>query len=127
MTRKFLLTVLGIGSFLLYLSSCSKTSEDKLTGGITCDTTNVSYSTQVVPILQNNCYKCHQGSNTVNSGGINLGDYAHFKVRVDNGDVRSAITHDGRVTPMPYDRVDKLPACELNTILAWIDQGAQNN
>jgi len=117
--------VLCIGSFVLYFSSCSKTSEDKLSGGNTCDTTNVKYSIQIVNILQNNCYECHQGAGMVVSG-VNLGDYAHFKVHVDNGDVRSAISHDGKVTPMPYLR-PQLPACELNAILAWIDQGAQNN
>jgi mono/diheme cytochrome c family protein len=125
MNRKLLLAALGIGSFILYFTSCSKTSEDKLAGGTTCDTTNVKYSTQIVAILQDNCYECHQGAGVATSG-VNLGDYAHFKVHVDNGDVRSAITHDGKVTPMPYQRA-QLPACEIQTIIAWINAGAPNN
>ena len=126
MKRKFLVAVIGVGSFVLYLTGCSKASEDKLSGGNnTCDTTNVKYSTQVVAILQANCYECHQGAGAANSG-IDLGNYTKFKVHVDNGDVESAVTHTGNVTPMPYLR-PKLPDCEVNTIVAWIHQGAQNN
>jgi mono/diheme cytochrome c family protein len=126
MTRKFLLAVMCICGFVLYLSSCSKQSEDKLAGATTCDTTNVTYSTQIVNILNENCYECHKGSGLAGSGGIDLGDYTHFKAHVDNGDIRSAITHDGKVTPMPYLRA-QLPGCEIETILAWINAGAQNN
>lgn len=125
MNSKFLLAVMCISGFVLYLTGCSKTSEDKLAGSTTCDTTNVKYSTQIVNILNDNCYECHKGTGVATSG-IDLGDYAHFKVHVDNGDVRSAITHDGRVTPMPYQRA-QLPSCEIETILAWINAGAQNN
>jgi mono/diheme cytochrome c family protein len=114
-----------IGGFVLYLTGCSKTSEDKLAASTTCDTTNVKYSVQIASILSDNCYECHKGAGVATSG-IDLGDYAHFKVHVDNGDVRSAITHDGRVTPMPYQRA-QLPSCEIETILAWINAGAQNN
>jgi hypothetical protein len=125
MNRKFLLAVMCIGGFVLYLTGCSKTSEDKLAASTTCDTTNVKYSVQIASILSDNCYECHKGAGVATSG-IDLGDYAHFKVHVDNGDVRSAITHDGRVTPMPYQRA-QLPSCEIETILAWINAGAQNN
>ncbi len=126
MNSKFLLAVICIGGFVLYLTGCSKTSEDKLTGGNTvCDTTNLKYSVQIVNILNDNCYECHKGSGVATSG-IDLGDYAHFKVHVDNGDIRSAITHDGRVTPMPYQR-PQLDSCSIETIVAWINAGAQNN
>ncbi|MBS1665720.1 MAG: hypothetical protein JST68_32070 [Bacteroidetes bacterium] len=125
MNRKFLLAVFAIGSIVFYLSACSKTSEDKLAPNKPCDTLNVSYSTQVVEILQNNCYECHKDGG-VSISNVDLGSYTKFKAYVDLGYVRSAITHDGRVTPMPYGRA-QLPSCELNTIVAWINQGAKNN
>ena len=126
MNSKFLLAVICIGGFVLYLTGCSKTSEDQLTGGNTvCDTTNIKYSVDIVNILTDNCYECHKGSGVATSG-IDLGDYSHFKVHVDNGDIRSAITHDGRVTPMPYQR-PALQSCEIGKILAWINAGAPNN
>ncbi|HWB92768.1 MAG TPA: hypothetical protein VG605_12980 [Puia sp.] len=124
MNRKFLLVVLGIGGVVLYLSSCSKESADRLAGTTTCDTTNVSYSKQIVPILEDNCYTCHQGNNP--PSGIDLSDFATLQAHVRNGDLKSAVTHTGNVTPMPYG-LPMLPSCEVNTIVAWVDQGALNN
>lgn len=124
MNRKFLSAALCIGGIVLYLAGCSKDSADKLSGGTNCDTVNVSYSTQVVDILQNNCYSCH--STATPPTGIRLDTYANLKVFVDNGFLVDAVTQNGLVTPMPYG-LPKLPSCEVNTIVAWVNQGAPNN
>ncbi len=124
MNRKFLWVALGISSFVLYLTSCSKESADKLAAAATCDTANVSYSAQILPILQDNCYTCHQGSGA--PSGIDLSNFAILKAHVNNGDLVSAVTHNGSVTPMP-ENAPMLPTCEVNTIVAWVHQGALNN
>lgn len=124
MNRKSLLVVLCIGGFTLYVSGCSKESADKLAGANSCDTTNVSFSKQIVPILEDNCYTCHQGNNP--PSGIDLSDFTTLQAHVKNGDLKSAVTHTGTVTPMPYG-LPMLPSCEVNTIAAWVDQGALNN
>jgi hypothetical protein len=124
MNRKFLTATLVIGGFVLYLTSCSKESADRLTTATPCDTTSVSFSAQVLPILQDNCYTCHTGSNSFS--GIDLSNYAILQAHVHNGDLVSAVTHDGKVTPMPY-QLPMLPSCEVNTIVAWVHQGALNN
>ena len=125
MKGKFLLVGIIASSFVFYLSGCQKESADRLSvGNDACDTTGVRYSTQIVSILQDNCYTCHTGTNSFS--GIDLSTYAGLKTHVDNGDLVSAVTHDGRVTPMPY-QLPMLPACEVSTIVAWVHQGAQNN
>ena len=124
MNRKFLFATLCIGAIVLYLAGCSKESADKLSGSSPCDTVGVSYSTQIVNILQNNCYSCHSGATPPT--GIRLDTYANLKVFADNGFLVSAVTQNGVVTPMPYG-LPKLPACEVNTIVAWVNQGALNN
>lgn len=124
MTRKSLLVVLGIGGFMLYVSGCSKESADRLAGASSCDTSSVSYSKQILPILEDNCYTCHQGNNP--PSGIDLSDFSILQTHVKNGDLKSAVTHTGSVTPMPYG-LPMLPSCEVNTIVAWVDQGALNN
>jgi uncharacterized membrane protein len=124
MNRKFLLAALCIGGIVLYLAGCSKQSADKLSGSLTCDTANVAYSTQIVDILQNNCYSCHSGPTPPT--GIRLDTYANLKVFAGNGFLVDAVTQNGVVTPMPYG-LPKLPACEVNTIVAWVNQGAPNN
>ena len=124
MNRKILLFTLCIGAIVLYLAGCSKESADKLSGAATCDTASVSYSIQIVDILQNNCYSCHGGATPPT--GIRLDTYANLKVFAGNGFLVSAVTQNGVVTPMPYG-LPKLPACEVNTIVAWVNQGAPDN
>jgi hypothetical protein len=124
MNRKFLFLTLAIVGAIFWLGSCSKESADRLAGTTTCDTTDVSYSKQILPILQDNCYSCHQGSNP--PSGIDLSTFAVLQAHVKNGDLTSAVTHTGSVTPMPYG-LPMLPSCEVNTIVAWVDQGALNN
>lgn len=124
MNRKFLLVSFVISGIVLYLSGCSKESEDKLSGNTACDTAKVSYSQKIVPILQNNCYSCHGGANPPT--GIRLDTYANLQVFANNGFLSAAVEHTGTVTPMPY-LLPQLPPCEVNTIAAWVNQGALNN
>jgi hypothetical protein len=124
MKSKILLAAVVAGMLLLYVSSCAKHNAVELGAG-TCDTTHVSYSTQVVAILQDNCYVCHKGVGA--SSGIDFGSYDAFKGWAGStpyliGD----ITHASGFTPMPYG-LPKLSDCDINTILAWIHQGLQNN
>jgi hypothetical protein len=126
MNRKFLLVALAISSFVLYLAGCSKASEDKLAGNTTCDTTAVSYSLQIVPILQSICYNCHGNGSTAGSGGIDLSTYAHLKVYALNGYLVGNVSHSPGYNAMPYG-LPMLPACEVNTIAAWVHQGILNN
>lgn len=121
MKVKLLLAMGLAGAILFYFPSCSKESADRLAGA--CDTTNVSYA-QIVSILQSNCYVCHNGANSFS--GIDLTTYDDLRVQVDNGDLVNAVSHTGNVTPMPY-QLPMLPSCEVNTIAAWVHQGAPNN
>jgi len=111
---------------MVWLISCTKESADKLDGNITCDTTNVSYSAGIVPILQNNCYSCHGTGSTGGSGGILLEGYTNLLKWAQNGYLVGNVTHAPGYIPMPYDG-NKLPDCEVNTIVAWVHQGAINN
>jgi hypothetical protein len=124
MKGKFMLAAITVGAIVLYLSGCAKESADRLSAGDTCDTTGVSYSKQILPILEDNCYTCHQGAAA--SSGIDLSNFATLQAHVANGDLVSAVTHTGSVTPMPYE-LPMLPSCEVNTIVAWVHQGALNN
>jgi hypothetical protein len=124
MKGKFMLAGITVGAVVLYLSGCAKESADRLSAGSTCDTTAVSYSKQILPLLEDNCYTCHQGAAA--SSGIDLSNFATLQAHVANGDLVSAVTHTGTVTPMPYE-LPMLQSCEVNTIVAWVHQGALNN
>jgi hypothetical protein len=119
-----IVTVLLCATVILAIS-CSKTSEDKLSTPDTgCDTTNVMYSADVVPILKANCYSCHGDGQL--SGGVNLDTYENVKIQADNGALLGSITHAPGYSPMPDD-LPKLPDCNINIIRAWINNGTPNN
>ena len=124
---KGICTTTGLLLAILALTySCKKGSQDVLSGGATCDTVAMSYSTNVVPILQENCYTCHGNGNTAGSGGILLEGYSNLKVYATNGQLVGNVTHAPGYVPMPYG-LPKLPNCEVNTIVDWVNNGALNN
>jgi len=106
-------------------SSCYYDNEEELYPNPTsCDTTNITYSGTVVPILQNSCYSCH---NSVNQqGGIVLDNYNDLQTIVNNGSFRGAINHLNGYSPMPKGG-EKLNDCNLTLINKWLDDGAPNN
>lgn len=120
---------LGVLVVIAYLIvGCSKASEDMLKPStpVTCDTVNMQYARDVLPILQANCFSCHGNGSTGGSGGISLDGYENLKVWADNGILVGNITHSPGYVPMPYQGA-KLPDCEINKIIAWVNRGALNN
>ena len=132
--RKLVTSGISLLFAVLMVVACSKKSEDQLTGnggtggtggsGNTCDTVNMTYTANVLPIIKNNCYSCHGDGNT--SGGVSLGDYASLKTRATNGDLIGTITHASGYPAMPEGGA-KLSDCDINKIQDWINRGALNN
>ncbi|MCB0571911.1 MAG: hypothetical protein KDC66_19220 [Phaeodactylibacter sp.] len=89
-----------------------------------CDTTNVTYTQSVRPIIVNYCTGCHSGSSP--SGNISYSDYAGVKATATNGKLMGSITHAQGYSPMPQN-ANKLSACNIALIRTWVNQGAPNN
>lgn len=113
-------------SVVFFLSACYYDSEEYLYpgGGAACDTTQVTFSSTVVPILAANCNICH--NSTLQSGGVITDNYNGLIPSVNNGKLWAAINHEPNAIPMPQNG-QKLPACDLAKIRTWINQGAPNN
>lgn len=131
--KKIVFISLAFFAFALY--ACSKSSEDNYTdppdppptgGGNLCDTADMKYQANVVPILTTYCYGCH-GTNT-NSGsmGIVLEGYDNLKAKADNGALLGVINHASGFPAMPKDG-SKLSACNIDKITSWVNNGAKNN
>ena len=121
-------SILIVTALWLAVASCSSDSEDTL-GPITpptvCDTTNVTYSTTITPLLDSyGCTSCHSGS--APSGNFMLTSYNAVKARINDGRLWGAINHLPGFTPMPQDG-NKMSTCDINKFKAWIDRGALNN
>lgn len=102
--------------------ACSSENEEDLQEA-PCDTSSVSYSSDVQALLANNCTDagCHSGANGV--GGLDLNTYASAKSIADNGELMNRITGTGNLMPPS----GKLAACDIEKIRAWVNDGAANN
>lgn len=89
-----------------------------------CDTSNITYTNVISPIISNSCKGCHSGSTP--SGGIALISYNDVKAQIDNGKLWTSINlNTGQPKAMPPG--GKLTNCKISQIRIWKDAGAPNN
>ncbi len=114
--------IIGIVLMVMSIYACSKDEETP----ISCDVENVSFSTDVFPILQANCTFsiCHSSSGQAN--GIDLSSYDRLKATVTQNTLLGAINHSPGFEPMPKNAA-KLPDCDIETITVWYKEGALDN
>lgn len=89
-----------------------------------CDTTNITYSENVWPVINDNCTVCHSGS--APSGNISLTNYEEVAAIAANGKLMGAINHENGYSPMPKGG-GSLSDCELTQFQIWVDEGYPNN
>lgn len=89
-----------------------------------CNTSNVTYSGMVQPLMAKYCTGCHSG--TTPSGSISLDSHTGVAAMANNGKLYGAIDHRTGFSAMPKGG-NKLPACDIAKVKAWIDGGANNN
>jgi hypothetical protein len=125
-------TISTLAMITILAYACSKGGDDNggttppPPGGNTCDTTNMHYMADVVPILQANCYTCHGTATNSGSNGIVLEGYDNLLPKAQSGTLIGVITHSPGYPPMPQNGA-KLSDCNINKIRSWIVNGAQNN
>ncbi|MFC2114671.1 hypothetical protein ACFLRI_04920 [Bacteroidota bacterium] len=108
------------------IQSCYYDNEEYLYNNAlaNCDTSNVTFSSTISPILSSNCNFCH--SSTAPSGGVILDNYNSIKAEIDKGTFWGSINHISGFSAMPKGG-NKLNECFRKQILIWIDTGAPNN
>lgn len=109
-------------------SSCYYDNRETLYPNETCDTTTVSFSADVVPILEANCYVCHSIDEGETSGdGYILETYDELTASTDGVTLIDVIEWTpGGAADMPKSG-SQLPNCERAIIHAWINQGMLDN
>lgn len=94
-----------------------------------CDTassTTISFATQVVPILQNQCSTGSAGCHSSNSGR-DMSTYTGVNNTYSGAKLLSSISWDGNASQMPKASGAKIDDCSIKTIELWINQGKLNN
>ena len=90
----------------------------------TCDTTIITYSGSVNPILTANCTGCHSGANA--PAGVKMDAHASVKLVATSGKLMGSINHAAGYSPMPKNGT-KLSECNIAKIRQWVAAGAPNN
>jgi hypothetical protein len=87
--------------------------------GVSCDTSNITFSGAITDILQSNCTGCHS------SGNVILTNYNNVKSYAASGALMNAINRTGANQEMPPSY--KLSDCEIRTLAIWISAGMPND
>ncbi len=121
--------VFTIATITLVLAGCYNDKQDKLypSPGITvCDTTNVSYISDIKPIFDAKCATtgCHDA--TTIGGGYNFSTQSGIQPPALSGQLVKSINWAAGASAMPKN-LPKLPQCDIDKITSWVNHGALNN
>jgi len=83
-----------------------------------CDSTNVTYTLSIQPILQVWCVGCHGGSSPAN--GLSLDTYDNARACAQGGRLMGALRHETGYKYMPNSG-GMLSPCEIALFQKWID------
>lgn len=88
-----------------------------------CDTTDVSFSGHIQPLVQQFCEGCHSGGSP--QAGLTLTNYSEISGIANSGSFMSAITGQNGFTPMPLN--SSLSSCQIRMVELWVENGAPND
>ena len=95
---------------------------DEDCGEIPCELDNITFSGNILRIIQNNCRGCHSGDNP--EGGLMLVSYDDIKSITENGKLEGTAKNlYGIVMPPDFSLTD----CQIQQIDLWINAGYPNN
>ncbi|MBR9921287.1 MAG: hypothetical protein GYB31_10650 [Bacteroidetes bacterium] len=109
---------------VLLIPACYYDVEEELYPTNNCDLESVTYTDVILPILEENCFVCHNAA--APQGGVQLEGYSSLKIYVDSGQLLGAIKHESGFSPMPQGQ-PQLDECTISKFQTWIDEGAMNN
>lgn len=123
--KKFLLAIAAMVITIFWFSCQYKKDAVAYPVAASCDTSAIKYSTDIVAILQANCYVCHSNANAPTLGGGNkLEGYTNLKPYAQFGDLLNAITRTNNTMPKG---MTKLSDCNIAKIRTWVRNGYPNN
>jgi uncharacterized membrane protein len=89
-----------------------------------CDTSNVTFSKNIITITDSYCKGCHSGASP--DAGISITNFAEIQTLAADGRLLGVIEHKQGYSPMPKNQ-NQLSDCQIETIKIWINDGMPNN
>ena len=120
--KKLIFSIAFLSS-VIFLNACYDDNEETLYrfSQSSCDTSNVTYSSLIVPIFQSSCISCHSGSSP--SGNLNLSTHGNIVSAVNSKNLYARITSTSN--PMPPSGL--MDGCKIKQVKKWIDSNMPNN
>jgi hypothetical protein len=122
--KRLFISFLAFAIFSFFFVSCYYDNEEALYPSLnsSCDTTNVTYSGTIAPILNNSCLTCHSVAAT--GGSIVLTSYADVVANAPR--ITGSIKQLSGFSAMPKNS-GKLKSCSINQWDIWVRNGMPNN
>jgi hypothetical protein len=122
--KRLFISLALLAVFMFFFVSCYYDNEEALYPSLSssCDTTNVTYTGSIEPILSNNCYSCHSDANAAFGGNVHL--QAATDVISNSAKIAVAIKRTG-ASPMPP--AGRLSSCAVSQFDIWVKKGTPNN
>ena len=118
-------SIYAVAIALFFLNSCASDNTTEIPKPMSCDSTNVSFSMIIVPILEQSCYSgCHDGTSP--SSGISLDSYESVKAKVEDERLLGSVLRQTGFVAMPLN-LPALSKCKTSQIKNWIEDGAMDN
>ena len=102
----------------LYLS-CTADKEETFID--VCGIENISFSSDIEPVLDVSCINCHNSMNA--NAGIILDSYEDAIDAANSGRLLGSVKHEPGYSAMPPS--GKLDSCQIIRIEEWINKGLQ--
>jgi hypothetical protein len=117
----FALAAVCSGFFLLVSipAACYYDNEVEQYGVSACDTTAISFSQDILPIINGNCISCHTPGGQQESSPFTN----HSEIKTYGAGMVERVNGVGGI--MPPD--GSIPSCDKLKIEAWVKAGAPNN
>ena len=124
--RKIANFIFSLSVLLLLFPSCYNDNEYDLYPftATPCDSSNVTYSGAIAPIMTAHCNVCHSILNP--SGNVITENQIGLSVVALDGRLWGGVNWESGFLPMP-NLGTKLSPCDLGKIKKWINLGAPNN
>jgi hypothetical protein len=122
--NRLLASIAGFAILLIILVSCYYDNQEALypTLSTGCDTTAVTYSGTIQPLIANNCITCHFSAAT--GGNITLNTYN--EVVANSSRITGSIKHLSNYSAMPKNSA-KLSDCKIAEWDIWVRKGMLND
>lgn len=88
-----------------------------------CNTESVTFTSDISPIISNNCTSCHSGNDP--NGGIRLTNYSEISALASSGLLMDVLTTSNGAPQMPQS--GPIDNCSMDKITKWIEDGTPNN